>query len=1160
MRRVDAASGAAAPGDATPPDSAPGAPHGASGQCAAGDRRDPLPGTADARLAAGPDQVAYRFDATWTAAALASRWDRLAPDERADEQVALAGRLMLIRRHGGLIFAVLRDRTGSIQLIVDRGAVGEAVHGAFRGLDRGDWIGVRGAPTRTRRGELSVALSGFELLGKATRALPDADQGPAGAELRYRQRHVDLLSREQTRRIFQIRRAAIQAIRRHLEDRGFWEVEGPMLHSTSSGAAGRPFVTRHDALDGDSYLRDALELHLKRLVVGGMERVFEIGRVFRNEGPDARDNPEFTVLEAYQAFADYHDMMDLVEGMVAAAAAAARGGDMVVQVRGRAVDLSPPWPRVTMSDLIAERLGAVMDPGMPIEGARAVLDAHGVAWESSWGAGRAMKQLVDERIQPEVIEPLFCLDYPQEVSPLARAHRGRAGYVERFGLMVAGFELCHAYSEQNDPDAQRRALEDRARAKAHGDPRAGDVDEDYLRAVEHGMPCAGGLGLGIDRLVMLLAEVDSVREVILFPAMPPEPGAATPAGPAGASPAGNRLGRLDPLGAGPPADPEAAAGPEPPAAPATRRLGELAPADLLKRWREERRMLRWIGAFAGIGSVLMLLTLIPFVRDRSLGQIHPLGPVWFRVTGHLLTLGIALCLLFLAGQLGRGKRRAWQFSVALFLIGVASNTIKGPHPLSVAYCAAMAATLLAHRQLFQGRSDPPSLFRFLRLVPVYIGAVLAFGLGSLYLERGRLSGHLTLPGALETIGNGLVGIGGPYEYQRLFFREFFPRALVLLGVFGVVGAAYLLFRPLRSRAPHTDADWAHARRLVRAHGSDTLAYFALRDDKSFFFGSDGEALIAYTYLGGFALVSGDPIGAPGSIDPALDEFLLFCHDRAWKVAFLAVRTTELPRYEARGLRSFYLGDEAILMCDRFSLDGPAMKGLRSAVRRVERSYRFEVLRESEASATLVRQLNAISAQWRGKSPERGFTMSLSQEIEGAGRNPEFLLCVALDEAGSPGGFLRIVPAYGPDFGYTLDLMRHRPDAPNGMTEFLIARTAAALRREGIARLSMNFALWGRLYGKDVPYLWSQRMARRAVSVLNPFFQIKSLHDFNERFSPSWLSRELVYEETTDLPRVGLLYAGAEGFLAMPVIGDLLVPRAVGGASANGPDPRGGHAA
>src|SRR6202012_2263712 len=257
---------------------------------------------------------------------------------------------------GGLTFGVGRDRTGTIQVFVDRRAVGEQLYGRFRALDRGDWIGVTGTVMRTDKGELSVALEEFETLGKALRPPPDKDKGLVDVEVRYRQRYVDLMTNERTRRIFDIRRRVIRAIRAHLDDRGFWEVEGPMLGSIQGGATARPFISHHNALDIDMYLRIALELHLKRLVVGGMERVFEIGRVFRNEGIDVRHNPEFTMLEAYQAFADYSDMMDLVEGMVVAAARAALGDGLTVQVAGRRVDLTPPRPRVTMSELIESRL------------------------------------------------------------------------------------------------------------------------------------------------------------------------------------------------------------------------------------------------------------------------------------------------------------------------------------------------------------------------------------------------------------------------------------------------------------------------------------------------------------------------------------------------------------------------------------------------------------------------------------------------------------------------------------------------------------------------------------------------------------------------------------------------------------------------------------
>jgi lysyl-tRNA synthetase class 2 len=372
---------------------------------------------------AGREPVAYQFDVDHHAADILSSWAALAAGARTGDVVRCAGRLALDRRHGGLTFGVLRDRSGTIQLFADRSAMGAVGYRSFQHLDRGDWIGVVGTVMRTDRGELSIAVQEVVLLGKAVRPPPDKDKGVTDVEVRYRQRYVDLMANERTRQIFQIRRTVISTIRRHLEDRGFWEVEGPMLGSIQGGATARPFITHHNALDSDMYLRIALELHLKRLVVGGMERVFELGRVFRNEGIDVRHNPEFTMLEAYQAYADYTDMMDLVEGMVVAAARAALDGNLIVKVGDRDVDLSPPWPRVTMSDLITQRLGVVMDPTMPVQEGRAVLDSLGVEWQDDWGSGKLMKHLVDEKVQHDIVEPIFCIDYPQEVSPLARAHR-----------------------------------------------------------------------------------------------------------------------------------------------------------------------------------------------------------------------------------------------------------------------------------------------------------------------------------------------------------------------------------------------------------------------------------------------------------------------------------------------------------------------------------------------------------------------------------------------------------------------------------------------------------------------------------------------------------------------------------------------------------------
>ena len=1100
----------------------------------------------EALRARGTAAYPYRWPPDATAAGIRAAHPDLAPDVRTADRVRVAGRAELIRRQGWLTFATLRDRTGAIQLYVDSSVLGPERHAEFDDVDRGDWIGAEGTVMTTRTGELSVCVEDFAVLGKALHAPPPEHAGLTDVETRYRQRYVDLEVNERTRQVFRIRHAAVRAIRRHLEDLDFTEVEGPVLQTIQGGASARPFVTHSNALDLDLYLRIALELHLKRLIVGGLERVFEIGRVFRNEGVDTRHNPEFTLLEAYQAFGDITDMMELTEGLVTAAARAALGEDLTVHYAGHTIDLAAtPWPRKRFADMIAEATGATMHPAMPIDDARAVLDRLGIPYEASWGAGRLMKEVYDEKVQHSVVGPVFCVDYPREVSPLARVHRDDPAYVERFELIVAGFELCNAYSEQNDPVEQLAAFEAEARAKSHGDPEAGDVDLDYVRALECGMPCTGGLGIGIDRLVMLLAGVDSIREVILFPTLRPEvPGT----GPDGAV---RPLVAPTPLPAGSTAGPDAAGTADgsvvalPSMAPSSEPVPpppSTAPLHALA--------VRVLAGLTALSGVLQLLTALPVVHQRLLGRGTAFGPLWVPVTGTVASVVVGLLLLLLSGQLARRKVLAWRLAVLLFVVGAIAHVVKGPHLVAVALCLALLAGLVRYRAAFRAPADPPSLLRLLRFVPLYLAAVLLFGLAALWAERGRVDPPLTLLGALQTVFAGLVGLDGPYRYGSRFFAAFYPAALLALGVVGLAALAVLLFRPLAAaRRPHTEEDWAHAERLVHTYGWDTLAYFALRDDKTFFFSQDGEAFLAYTYLGGYALVSGDPIGARESVPRVLDEFLAMCDARAWAPALLAAREASMPLYASRGFSAFYLGDEAVIDCRRFTLEGPGRKSLRAAVRRVGRTHRFRLVAETDAPPALVDQLNAISARWRGKHPERGFTMSLSQDVRGPGADPGFLLCVAEDAEGRPGGFLRLVPAYGPSFGYTLDLMRHDPDAPNGMTEFLIASTATALGARGVARLSMNFAMWGRLFADDVPFTPAQRAARWAVGALNPFFQIKSLHDFNAKFDPEWLPRVLAYRRRADLPRVGLRYAGAEGFLALPGLGELLVPRAVGGVPA-----------
>lgn len=472
---------------------------------------------------AGTEPYPYRFDRSSEIDPIRKEFGSLEPGSETETIVRVAGRLMLKREQGRLTFGQLRDRSGEIQLFVSAGVIGKGSFASFNDLDRGDWVGVEGTVMSTKKGELSVKVSSWELLSKALRPLPDKWKGLADVDARYRQRYVDLTVNADARRVFEVRFAALDAIRQGLRERGYLEVETPILNLQQGGATARPFITHYNALDLDTYLRIALELPLKRLLVGGLDRVFEIGRVFRNEGIDTRHNPEFTMLEAYEAYGDYSEMMDLVESLVAGAAVAANGTTLV-ELRGTQVDLAPPWRRVTMVELIREVVGVEIHPGMPTADARAVLDGLGLAWKEGWGAGRCTHEVYDELVEPKVMAPTIVLDHPRETSPLAKPHRTDPTLVERFEVIVDGRELANAYSELNDPVEQLARFREGAAAKAAGDPEAGDVDLDYIRALEYGMPPAGGLGIGIDRLVMLLAQVESIREVILFPTLRPEIG------------------------------------------------------------------------------------------------------------------------------------------------------------------------------------------------------------------------------------------------------------------------------------------------------------------------------------------------------------------------------------------------------------------------------------------------------------------------------------------------------------------------------------------------------------------------------------------------------------------------------------------------------------
>ncbi|MBV9412920.1 MAG: lysine--tRNA ligase [Acidimicrobiia bacterium] len=466
------------------------------------------------------NELPYRFEPTATAAELHERFDAtLDAGAETDETVTVAGRLMLRRVQGKLAFGQLQDSTGRIQLFCPTQVT--ARFEEFSHLDLGDWIGATGEVMKTKKGELSVKVREWVLLAKARRQFPDKWHGLTDVDARYRQRYVDLWVTEEARRAFRVRSQVVSAMRRRLETQGFVEVETPLLHAIPGGATARPFITHHNTLDIDLYLRIAIELHLKRLVVAGIEKVFEIGRVFRNEGVSPRHNPEFTMLELYQAYADYEDMMRLTEELVAGIAEEVVGTTQLTY-GGRALDLTPPWRRAPMTEVIKEHAAVDVDLDTDIDQLRTIASSFDVPVDEDWGPGKLILEIYEKTTESELWGPVFVIDYPQEVSPLAREHRSKPGYVERFEPIVAGRELGNAFSELTDPDEQRARFEEQALLKAAGDEEAMVVDEDYVRALEYGLPPTGGLGIGIDRLVMLLADAQNIRDVILFPTLRPE--------------------------------------------------------------------------------------------------------------------------------------------------------------------------------------------------------------------------------------------------------------------------------------------------------------------------------------------------------------------------------------------------------------------------------------------------------------------------------------------------------------------------------------------------------------------------------------------------------------------------------------------------------------
>ena len=425
---------------------------------------------------------------------------------------------MAIRGHGKTCFMDMQDKDGRIQLYVRKDAIGEEKYALIKLLDIGDIIGVSGTVFRTHMGELSVKAVDVEILSKSLRPLPEKWHGLKDVDTRYRQRYVDLIVNPKVRRTFVLRSKIIKSLREILDDNGYLEVETPIMNTIPGGAAARPFITYHNALDMQLYLRIATELHLKRLVVGGFDRVYELGRVFRNEGIDIKHNPEFTSVEIYQAYGDYTDMMDLTEKIISEIAQKVLG-TMKITYEGQEIDLTPPWPRLSMIEAVAKYTGQNFEGVTDVETARKMADAIHVEYEPTFGVGKIINACFDEYVEDKLIQPVFITGHPKEISPLAKSNPDNSEITDRFEGYIYGREMCNGFTELNDPIDQRERFLKQVEERNAGDEEANMMDEDFLNALEHGLPPTGGLGIGVDRLVMLLTDSSSIRDVLLFPTM-----------------------------------------------------------------------------------------------------------------------------------------------------------------------------------------------------------------------------------------------------------------------------------------------------------------------------------------------------------------------------------------------------------------------------------------------------------------------------------------------------------------------------------------------------------------------------------------------------------------------------------------------------------------
>ncbi|KXY03351.1 lysine--tRNA ligase [Bacillus paranthracis] len=468
----------------------------------------------------GIDPFGKRFERTNATNELLSLYGEFSKEELEEKEisVSIAGRIMTKRGKGKAGFAHIQDLHGQVQIYVRKDAVGDEEYELFKTADLGDLVGIEGKIFKTNVGELSVKATGFTLLTKSLRPLPDKYHGLKDVEQRYRQRYLDLITSMESRETFVTRSKIIREMRRYLDDNGYLEVETPMMHAIAGGASARPFITHHNALDMELYMRIAIELHLKRLIVGGLEKVYEIGRVFRNEGVSTRHNPEFTMIELYEAYADYKDIMKLTENMVAHIAKQVLG-TTTIQYGDYEINLEPEWTRLHMVDAIKEHSGADFWNPMSVEEARELAKEHNVEIKDTMEVGHIINEFFEQKVEDKLIQPTFIYGHPVEISPLAKKNEEDPRFTDRFELFIVAREHANAFTELNDPIDQKERFEAQLKEREQGNDEAHMMDDDYIEALEYGMPPTGGLGIGIDRLVMLLTNAPSIRDVLLFPAM-----------------------------------------------------------------------------------------------------------------------------------------------------------------------------------------------------------------------------------------------------------------------------------------------------------------------------------------------------------------------------------------------------------------------------------------------------------------------------------------------------------------------------------------------------------------------------------------------------------------------------------------------------------------